>query len=201
MGEDRVPNEALVRAGLELMKQCGKPLERIKSNGRAMIYRMGDGATVRMRTCNDHLLVVLADADDPDTAGVNVEGTDFVLMVMPERQRTPGPIVGYLIPTAIVADAARSTHKAWLATNPNTKGENRTWNLWFNKYGPSIASNFFEKWQQYRLAGSALAGLAIEASPSSSSLPRLGDVIARAKAQIAEAAGVPADCVKITIDI
>jgi hypothetical protein len=201
MVEDRVPNEALAEAGLELMKQCGKPLERVKSNGRAMIYRMSDGATVRLRTCNDHLLVVLADVDDPDTARVNVEGTDYLLVVMPERQRTPGPVVGYLIPAEVVASAARSTHKEWLATRPNTKGDNRTWNLWFNKYGPSKASNFAEKWQQYRLPGSASAGLPAPAASSSSAPVKLGDVIAAAKLQIAEAAGVSTDSVRITIDV
>lgn len=203
MLEDRVPNEALAQAGLELMKQGRKPLERIKSNGRAMIYRMSDGATVRLRTCNDHLLVVVADADDPDTACLNVDGTDFVLIVMPERQRTPGPVIGYLIPAGIVANAARSSHKDWLATRPNTKGDNRTWNLWFNKDGPSKANNFAEKWCQYRLTGSASAGLAAAVASSSSSSPpmKLGDVIALAKLQIAEAAGVSAERVKITIDI
>jgi hypothetical protein len=201
MMEDRVPNEALGQAGLELMKQCGKPLERVKSNGRAMIYRMSDGATVRLRTCNDHLLVVLADADDPDNARVNVEGTDYVLVVMPERRRTPGPVVGYLIPAEIVASAARSTHKDWLASRPNTKGDNRTWNLWFNKDGPSKANNFAEKWQQYRLAGSASAGSATESTASSAPPMKLGDVIASARLQIAEAAGISADRVKITIDM
>jgi hypothetical protein len=204
MAQDRVPNEALAEAGLDLMKQCGKPLERIKSNGRSMIYRLPNGATVRLRTCNDHLLLVLADRDDPDRARLNVEGTDHVLIVMPERERTPGPVVGYLVPAEIVANAARLSHKNWLATKPNTSGDNRTWNLWFNTYGPSEANNFAEKWRQYRLGGTASAALAL-GSPASSASPsgpiKLGDVIAWAKLQIAEAAGVSADCVKITIDV
>jgi hypothetical protein len=200
MAEDRVPNEALVHAGLELMKQCGMPLERVKSSGRSMIYQMGDGARVRVRTCNDHLLLVLADAADPETAHLNVEGTDHVLIVMPERQRTPGPVVGYLVSASTVAAAARSAHKDWLATQPNTGGDNRTWTLWFNKDGPSKSNNFAEKWQQYRLRGSASAGSSVLplGSPSSA---KLGDVIALARIQIAEAAGVPADRVKITIDM
>ena len=197
---DKVPNEALARAGLDLMKQAGKPLERIKSNGRSMIYRMTDGRTVRLRTCNDHLLVVVADADDPDTAHVNVEGTDYVLVVMPERQRTPGAVIAYLVPSEIVANAAKSSHREWLASKPNTKGDRRTWNLWFDKYGPSAASNFAEKWRQYRVNGSASAGLAL-ASSSSARPMKLGDVIALAKLQIAEAAGVSAERVKITIDV
>jgi hypothetical protein len=120
---------------------------------------------------------------------------------MPERQRTPGPVVAYLIPAAVVANAARSTHKDWLATNPNTKGDNRTWNLWFNNGGPPNSSSFAEKWQQYRLRGSASAGLPLASPSSASPSVKLGDVIAWAKAQIAEAAGVPAERVKITIDV
>jgi hypothetical protein len=201
MSEDRVPNEALAQAGLQLMKQCGKPLERIKSNGRAMIYRASDGSTVRMRTCNDHLLVILADSADPDRARVNVEGTDYLLIVMPERQRTPGPVVAYLIPAGVVTSAAKSAHKDWLASNPNTKGDNRTWALWFNDYGPPNSSNFAEKWLQYRLYGSASAGPPTPAASPASRPMKLGDVIASAKLQIAEAAGVSAEQVKITIDV
>jgi hypothetical protein len=204
MVEDRVPNEALAQAGLDLMRQAGRPLERIKSNGRAMIYQMTDGSTVRMRTCNDHLLVVLADKDDPDTARLNVEGTDHVLIVMPLRPRSPGAVAGYLVPAQVVADTARSSHRDWLATNPNTKGDNRTWNLWFDGHGPSKANNFAEKWRQYRLGGTASAGLevtALASTPSASAPKKLGEVIASAKLQIAEAAGVSVERVKITIDV
>jgi hypothetical protein len=148
---------------------------------------------------------VLANADDPDTARLNVEGTNFILIVMPERQRTPGPVMAYLVPAEIVADAARSTHKEWLATKPNTKGDNRTWNLWFSNDAPSKTNNFAEKWRQYRLSGTASARLAAAApasTPSASSPPKkLGDVIASAKLEIAEAAGVSTDRVKITIDV
>ena len=65
----RIPNESLVKAGLELMRLAGKQLERAQAKGRAMIYRTATGETVRVRTCNDHVLIVLADRADPTKLG------------------------------------------------------------------------------------------------------------------------------------
>src|SRR4051812_20285860 len=107
MSLDRVPNELLAEAGLKLMAQLGRPLRRAPTKGRAMIYQLPDKKTVRLRTSNDHLLVVLANSDDADAARVNVDGTDFLLVVMPERQRTPGPIVAYLVPVKVAVEACR----------------------------------------------------------------------------------------------
>jgi hypothetical protein len=195
-----VPNETLVKAGLELMKQAGKPMERLQAKGRAMIYRAPGGETVRVRSCNDHVLIVVADQPDPDKARLNVEGTDFVLIAMPERPRTPGPVIGYLVPTDIVCEAVRSGQRHWLATNPNTKGDNRTWALWFNTNTLSDGSGFHEKWKAYRLGGAASAGLTSSLPMAGSPVKKLGEVIALAKQEIAEAAGVPVERVKISID-
>ena len=197
----RIPNSALVGAGLDLMRLAGKPLDRMQAKGRAMIYRTGAGETVRVRTCNDHVLIVLADRADPDKARLNIEGTDYVLIVMPERPRTPGPVVGYLVPTDVASEAVRSSQRHWLATSPNTKGDNRTWALWFNADSLPEASGFREKWATYRLHGTASAGLP-PTSPLMAERPvkKLGEVIALAKQEIAEAAGVPVDRVKISID-
>jgi hypothetical protein len=198
--DDRVPNEQLAAAALELMKRSGKPLERIKTTGRSMIYRLADGKTVRLRTCNDHLLVVLADNTDPDTAKLNVEGTDYVLIVMPERQRSAGPVVAYLIPSEVVSKAARLSHKEWLSGRPDSSG-NRTWNLWFGKDGPKAANGFAQKWQQYRIIGFAEAGSLSTTQSTLSPSTKLSDVIASAKRQIADASGVALERIKITIDI
>jgi hypothetical protein len=90
MNGDRVPNDALVGAGLKLMRDAGMPLERAPARGRAMIYRLSNGQTVRVRTCNDHVLVVLAD-ESSETAKLNIEGTDHLLVIMPQ---TPREITG-----------------------------------------------------------------------------------------------------------
>ena len=194
----RIPNQALVSAGLKLMRQAGKPLERVQAKGRAMIYRIPTGETVRVRTCNDHVLIVLADRDDPEKASLNVEGTDYVLVVMPERPRTPGPVVGYLVPTDVVSKAARSAQRAWLATNPSTKGDNRTWLLRFDANGLPETSDFREKWRAYRLGGASSANP--QERTAETPVKKLGEVIAEAKRAIAEAAGVPIERVRVSID-
>lgn len=40
---------------------------------------------------NDHILIVLADRPGGD-AKLNVEGTDLLLIIMPEIERTPGSV-------------------------------------------------------------------------------------------------------------
>lgn len=195
---ERVPKEALVEAGLAIMDQIGKPLTRTPTKGRAMIYSMPDGQSVRVRTCNDHILVTLADSAE-EGAKLNIEGTDYLLIVMPEAERTHGPVMAYLVPTTVAVEAVRTTHRDWLASNPNTKGDNRTWNIWFDNSGPSKANGFAGKWAEYRLPGSA--DTRDTAPVPQASEAKLGDVIAIARRQIAHAAGVSPEAVRITLDL
>jgi hypothetical protein len=192
----RIPNGALLEAGLALMTQAGRSLERVKTNTRSMQYVLRNGETVRVRTCNDHVLVALA-ASPRKGAALNIEGTDHLLIVMPEIPRTAGSVIAYLVPTKVAVEAVRSTHADWLDSNPNTKGKNRTWNIWFDE--ASKAGGFAEKWAKYRLQGST-SSLKSTPSPAATS-GTLGDVIAAAKQQIADAAGVPIDAVKITVEL
>ena len=197
----KVPNERLLDAGLRLMAQSGTPLERVEAKGRAMLYRTPDGETVRVRTSNDHVLVVVAESPEPG-AKLNIEGTDKILIVMPEIPRSPGPIVGYFLPTAVAVEAAQSTHKEWLASNPSTKGENRTWNIWFDDDGPTKANGFAKKWSKYRVHGSATARPSHknQIEDISNSPATLGEVIADAKRRIAAVAGIPETAVRITLE-
>lgn len=198
MDMNKVLKDDLVRAGLDLMRQGGKPLERAPSKGTAMIYRTPDGKTVRLRTCNDHILIVVGDSPDED-AKLNIEDTDLLLVVMPERPRTNGPAVAYLIPTEVAVAEARRTHSDWLATNPNTKGKNNTWNLWFDDDNPK-AGGYARTWAKYKLPGSAST-----VPPEPPSMPA-GDgakprqVMDDCRIKIAEAFGVRPDAVKISID-
>lgn len=201
MATDRVDTSALVEAGLAAMRMRGSPLTRLPSKGRAMIYALPGGGTVRMRTCNDHVLLVVGDRPDPD-AKLNIEGTDWLLLVMPEIERVPGKTVAYLLPTKIVEAEARRTHREWLATNPNTKGENKTWSLWFRKDGPGKANDYATKWSEYRLAPSIETDAPSE-ELERHSVPRGGNVkteVEDARRRIARAAGVPVEAVKIAIN-
>lgn len=199
----RIDNETLLAAGLQLMRQNGKPLTRLDTPGRAMIYSLPQGQTVRVRTCNDHILVVLADRPSHD-AKLNIEGTDFLLIVMPEIERTHGNVIGYLVPTSVAVDAARKTHQDWLATNPNTKGDNRTWNLWFDDDDPAKANGFAKKWEMHRLSGNVNTQNVHETDCDKSTNGRpqtdLRGEVEQAKQRIAAAAGVAPSAVRITVD-
>src|SRR5690348_13725398 len=104
----KVPNFELLQAGIRLAEDNGIHLTRLESKSRAMVYRAPNGETVRVRTCNDHVLVAVASSPD-ESAKLNIEGTDKLLIVMPQVPRTSGPVVAYLVPTAVAVDAVRST--------------------------------------------------------------------------------------------
>lgn len=148
----RLDNALLLEAGIRLMEKNGKNLRKLPSRGRSMLFEVSDGQSVRARTCNDHILIAVADSPE-EGAKLNIEGTDWLLIVMPVEERTPGDVIAYLVPTEEAVAAARKTHADWIAGGANTKGANTTWNLWFTPYGPEKASGFAEKWAKYRLEG------------------------------------------------
>jgi len=195
----KVSNIALLDAGISAMQEVGKSMERLPTSSRAMKYQLATGETVRVRTCNDHVLVVLASSAE-EGAALNIEGTDYLLIVMPETPRVEGPVIIYLVPTSIAENAVRKAHADWLNTNPSTKGNNRTWNIWFGD-GPTAYSGFAQKWAQYRLQTKTSTVVAEPPRSSGSSKENrpLGIVIADAKRAIAEAAGVPIEAVKISV--
>lgn len=193
-----IDNDALLAAGLELMRQNSKPLTKITGTGRSMRYTLADGDTVRVRTCNDHILIVLSDKPSGADAKLNIEGTDWLLIVMPEVERTPGKVKAYLVPTPVAVDAARRAHQAWLDTNPNTKGSNLTWALWFRD--DEKTNNFAKVWNQYRLKGHAETQQAVSSTPTSDDPVNVKVEVESARQRISRAAGVPPEAVRITID-
>ena len=196
---NKVGNEVLLQAGLELMNKSAKPLTKRSSKGRAMIYEMPDGDTVRVRTSNDHILIVVADKPTQD-ARLNIEGTDWLLIVMPETERQQGNVLGYLVPTEEATQEARRSHAEWLASNPNTHGGNTTWNLWFNDRGPGAASNYAVKWTEYRLDADVTTLQMGAESTQFSGSGNINTVVESARASIAKIAGVLPSAVRISID-
>jgi hypothetical protein len=164
-----------------------------------MKYRLPDGDTVRVRTCNDHVLVVVAESTRKDAA-LNIDGTDHLLIVMPEVAREPGPVIAYFVPTAVAVRAVRKAHSDWLDSNPSTKGNNLTWNLWFGE--AAKAGGFAAKWNQYRLPGRASTlALGSHSELGHSDTRPLGAVITEARKAIAAAAGVSIEAVKISVEL
>ena len=198
---NKVSNQSLLNAGLTAMQSVGRSVKKIQTNSRAMKYQLDNGETLRVRTCNDHVLVVLAESAE-EGASLNIEGTDHLLIVMPEEPRTNGSVIAYFVPSAVAVKAVREAHADWLKSNPSTKGNNRTWTIWFDE-GPTTNSGFAKKWSQYRLPAN-VSTLSIGPSdkdiPSQNNRP-LGTVIAEARKAIAEAAGVTVEAVKISVTL
>jgi hypothetical protein len=194
----RIDNNVLLTIGREIMLQNGKPLTKLQSSGRSMLYALPNGETVRVRTCNDHILIVLADRPD-DNAKLNIEGTNWLLIVMPEIERTPGRVIAYLVPTEIALEAVRRTHQEWLSTKPQTNGTNTTWNLWFDKNGPTKANDFGVKWSSYRLTGEGETVRPVSPDETSGR-GNIKSEVEIARQRISKAAGVSPAAVRITID-
>jgi hypothetical protein len=207
----RVSNDALLAAGLDLMRQNGRPLTKVESFGRAMMYQLPDSKSVRVRTCNDHILIVLASKASKN-AKLNIEGTDFLLIVMPEIERTPGKVKAYLVPTKDAVEASRKGQQVWLDSKPNTKGDNKTWNIWFRRdpnEPENIWNDYATKWAEYQLKGEAFTHSvnvdgtkAVTAVNSVTAIGTDGSfkaVVETARQMISKAAGVPLDAVKITV--
>jgi hypothetical protein len=188
----RIANDILLQAGLTLMGQNGKPLRKVSSFGRSMMYALPNGETVRVRTCNDPILIILSDKASGDDAKLNIEGTDWLLIVMPEIPRTPGKVLAYLVPTEVAVSTCRKTHALWLATKPNTSGNSTTWNIWFDD-GHKPWNGFASKWSKYLLEQKGVISQA--AHPRAD----MKSEIEEARQRVSRAAGVPLDAVKITI--
>jgi hypothetical protein len=195
----RIDNEILLQAGVRLMEQNGKKLVRLAGTGRAMKYSLPNGETVRARTCNDHILIILSDKDSGEDAKLNIEGTDWLLVVMPEIPRSPGNILAYLVPTKIAVSACKDSHAKWLATKPNTSGGNKTWNMWFDD-GHKPWNDFANKWSKYLLDKNS--AISVVASPGQKPQPEIDmkAEIEMARQRISNVAGVPLDAVKVTIE-
>ena len=150
--------KVLREAGVTLLRKNGKSIASCTS-GNSMICTLSDGEEIRVRTCNFHLLIITADQPSP-YAHLDIDGTEWLLIVMPEVENSAGRIIGYLVPTKEVKCRMIQSHKAWLQTNPNTKGKNKTWTLGFNRYSgkgkdehKELGYDFFTKWAEYRLKG------------------------------------------------
>lgn len=208
----KIHPDLLANAGLMLMAQNGQPLERIPARGRARLYRRPDGKRVRLYCSNDRVLIGRAEAHDPDARLTMEDGTDLLLLIMPRTRRTPGPVEAYLVPMEVAAAAVKAAHRAWSAVGRTAAADPANGavarNLWFDKDGPPTSDDYATKWSGYRLPGSIAvkASAALEAAQQraaqrSNGEHKLGEVIAAARQQIALAAGVSPEAVKISVDL
>ena len=200
MPKGKVDNDVLLNAGLDLMRQNNKPLSRLPSKGRSMLFALPNGQTVRARTCNTLNLVVNADRPSLD-ATLGIEGTDWLLIVMLEKQGTKAAV--YLVPTAVAVKGVRGSHEKWLALNPNTKGANKTWSVSFRPDAFPGAQDFSVVWAKYR-EGTTGVGDPVRTGPTE--LGNVKAVVDAARQSIAKSCSdvgflVEASSVKIMIDL
>lgn len=142
--------EALRSIGLAAMERSGRVLTRVASERRGQLYVMPDGCRVRLRTNNDRRVIVTTD-DTRSDAKLDLDGCDFVLLVVPKQRRQRGPIEVYLVPFSEVQAAFATAHADWLASLPKTRGQNHTWQLFFDEGKPASAASFADKWRAYRI--------------------------------------------------
>ena len=178
------PNH-LKRAGVELMRRHGKAMIKREKPGRggAKVYDLPDGQTVRVGTSATRNLITRSATPDGG-APLDIESTDWLLVVMPAGKRAESEIEAYLVPAIEAAEVTRETHERWLASNPRTKGQNLTPVLRFDE-------ELMKRWQHYRLPN--------EPAPHPGTVGSLQDEIAAARRRIAALANVPCDAVQVTI--
>lgn len=184
---------ALREIALKMMEDSGTPLHRQPGTGKAQIYARPDGSTVRLRTSADRVLLVTTDSPDPG-ARLSVEGTDWLLIVMPKVRRTPGPVEAYLVPTDEAERAIRDSHARWLASGANSNG-NTMWNLWFDDDGPDTSNRYAQTWRRYRVRSADGTEPIVESSART-----IKHAVEQARKTIADVAGVEPSAVRISID-
>ncbi len=202
-------SRVMLEAALEIMEQNGTTLTRLPSRGRAMLYKMPDGSTVRVRTTNDRVLIAEAESSDRN-AKLKTEGTDYLLIAMPAKERPahPAHIVAYLVPTQVADEALRTTFAKWLDTGSEKKGDNRVWVITFDE-DKQYWGGYAKKWKKYKLPGEVAAdraAVATDIATPGKSLPlvagrTIAEVRAGAARAIADIAGVPPEAVTIDIHI
>ena len=180
--------EQLIEAAFQIMEAAGNPVKRI-NKGQQWLIRMADGKTANLKTAGKGGLMVktLSPENDAEIVGFDADVSHILASVC-----LPGDeiITAYLIPLDVVEAAYRRNN---LERSQKTKrAKTTTWVLKFNEtkaihYGDNMA----QEWEQYRVGETSLA--VEDNSPKA--------VLERARGEIAEAYGVEATQVKISVDL
>ncbi len=144
---DKIPNSILKQCAIEMMATHEMPMEEVPTRGRSMIFSLRSGETVRLRTSNDPVLVVTIEPAS-DGPKMNIEGTDYLLFVMPEETRTWGAVKGYLVPTRKALKSVRETIERLFHDTDVWPSKPTALSVWFNETGRADG-NYDEKWSGY----------------------------------------------------
>jgi len=211
---EKIPNKVLRLCALDIMENSDLPIKEVPSPGRSMIYKLSSGETVRLRTSNDPVLVVAVEPSDVGPK-LNIEGTDKLLLVMPEQPLNRWEnIVGYLMPTSEVIAAIKSSYPKFFDRQTNRLKTKQALTLSFEDSGKP-SGGFEGKWERYLLPMKCPArAFQDEVKPVQKvkkvSSPRqrpkgqpetVNDVIAEARERISEITKVPIKSVKVSVSL
>lgn len=211
----KIPNAALIKCAAEIMSAENRSFEPISTRGRSMIYRTEDNKTVRLRTSNDHVLVIAAKPLE-DKWQLNIEGTDYVLVVMPVIQRVVGEVRAFLVPTELLVRLVREEYAEMLNQVPEIGMKPNAVTVQFGS--PNNDGEPFDRaWDPYLLPHTtdSHAYVDIPADKSHRSrqlrqskpkkrtkyLETVADVIMETKARISEITGSPIESVTVEVRI
>jgi hypothetical protein len=142
---DQITTEQLRKAALAVLEASGKGTAQ-RIHRRSQHYQLGDSKiTFRLRTNRKHVLILETDAPDAE-AKLYIEEVEYLLFACPNG----ASVDVYWIPTATVAGDARREHAEWLKTG-KTGGDNRTWQMVFDRVDGVLCHGYSEKYAKYRL--------------------------------------------------
>jgi hypothetical protein len=193
-----IPTVTLRKAFISLMDQTGRPLlrvdERQRSRGPAKeVYALPDGKTLRLRTNNMPALMVRVEDGSVDVP-LPFENEDFVGIAFPAINKTD-TVIGYLVPTAVAAEAIRTAHRKWLAAKKSRSRDNNTRVLKFSGDTDLPWLGYAKRWEEY-----CIGEIKIGDHPVAAAVNALDLEIANARRRIAAVAGKPESAIRISID-
>ncbi len=175
-------------AAFRIMEIAGNPAKRF-NKGQQILIEMADGTKANLKTAGKGGLMVKARStnNDAEIIGFNA-GVSHILAAV----CLPGEdyVTAYLIPQDVVEEAYRRNNREWSERKPGRASD--TWVLRFNETkGNYYGDNMAEEWKQYRIGSTSLEE--IDNTPKA--------VLERARGEIADAYGVEAEQVKISVDL
>ena len=177
----------------------GTPLTRIGS-GQRWVVELPNGDRANLKASTTGAMMTSARGGDADAELIGM-GDDISRVLCAMRLPDTRDVELYNIPKKIVVEHYRQAHAIWVKAHPKTKGNDMRV-CYFRPIKENLAPAYVaEKWEKYHIAtisiGDRGAASIKNAIKAAGMLP--ADVVANAKAEVAEAYGITSDQVTITV--
>jgi hypothetical protein len=187
------------QAALSILEFEGWSWSRVGKGQRFVVEMHKGEQTVRalMKVASIGSAITTTDNDDADKAKLIGFGPDVDHVLFAVGNPQTAETEAYLVPIGMAERAYRDTHRAWRARHPGGK-PNTAWVLWFTDGGDQDCNRFHRKWAQFRIGSSRPStGDPVETPLKRPTPPAL----AEEKARLAARFGVPADRIRIVIEL